>query len=244
MKINIRSSFGYLAFNAITLGLRLPDSKAVANYRQWSHLADLIKQLRINVFLDVGANRGFFSKHLRMSGYRGHIFSFEPIQEECERIRTLSAKDPKWIACEYALGSESGTKDFHVYATEGETVFSSFLPFVDGRNAGKTKSVEIRALDDVLFDLLRGLDAPRIFLKMDTQGFDRQVMEGAVACMPLVRGIQSEISVVPLYEGMTHYTDSLANYEALGFSLMDMFVVNRMPDGRVLEYDCVMARLD
>jgi hypothetical protein len=56
-------------------------------------------------------------------------------------------------------------------------------------------------------------------------------------------GIQSEISVIPLYEGMPHYTESLACYEQFGFALMNLFVVNWTPDGRVVEYDCVMARL-
>ena len=55
-------------------------------------------------------------------------------------------------------------------------------------------------------------------------------------------GLQSEISVIPLYDGMPHYTESLMRYEQFGFELTNLFVVSRTRDGRVVEYDCVMAR--
>jgi hypothetical protein len=48
--------------------------------------------------------------------------------------------------------------------------------------------------------------------------------------------------VIPIYDSMPHYIESLARYERLGFALMDLFVVRRKPDGRIVEYDCVMVR--
>jgi hypothetical protein len=103
-------------------------------------------------------------------------------------------------------------------------------------------SVPVRRIDEVLPDLLNGFVSPRIFLKMDTQGFDNQVINGVGNFLTQVLGIQSELSVVPLYEGMEHYTDTLAYYERLGFSLMDLFVVSRAQNGQIVEYDCIMAR--
>src|SRR6266571_2703573 len=100
----VRSLIVGSAYKAIAKGLRLPTPKLVRDFQQWGNLVDLVKKLEINIFLDVGANRGFFSKHLRMSGFRGHIFSFEPILEDYERIKQLGAGDDKWVACGYALG--------------------------------------------------------------------------------------------------------------------------------------------
>ena len=57
-----------------------------------------------------------------------------------------------------------------------------------------------------------------------------------------ILGLQSEVSVVPLYDGMPHYTKSLETYERLGFGLVDLFVVNRTKEGHVMEYDCIMER--
>jgi FkbM family methyltransferase len=215
----------------------------VADFNQWGHLIDLTRRLEINIFLDVGANRGFFSKHLRMSGYRGHLFSFEPIPEDQERIRALAANDPGWTVCGYALGAESGCRILQINLSNGGgTVLSSFLPLNGQSNSAPTVPVEIRRLDEVLPELIAGIGSPRIFLKMDTQGFDSQVLRGASGCLDQIMGIQSEISVIPLYVGMPHYTESLAQYEQLGFELMDLFVVSRAPDGRVVEYDCVMVK--
>jgi len=210
---------------------------------QWGRLIDLTRRLDINVFLDVGANRGFFSKHLRMSGYRGYLFSFEPILEDCDRIRTLAANDPSWTACCYALGSENATKTFNINFSREQTVLSSFLSLREPSNDTLTIQAEVRRLDAVLPALLADVADPRIFLKMDTQGFDEEVIEGSAGWLDKILGIQSEISVIPLYEYMPHYTKSLERYEQLGFALIDLFVVNRQ-DGFVMEYDCIMARPD
>lgn len=67
----IRSMLVSVGYKAIASGIRLPAT--ADNFNQWARLIDLIRRLKINVFLDVGANRGFFSKHLRMSGYRGRL---------------------------------------------------------------------------------------------------------------------------------------------------------------------------
>jgi hypothetical protein len=100
----------------------------------------------------------------------------------------------------------------------------------------------MRRVDNILPELIADVASPRIFLKMDTQGFDHEVLDGAKQCLPLIVGLQSEISVVPLYDGMVPYTESLASYQRLGFELMGLYVVNTTSDRRILEYDCLMAR--
>jgi len=238
----IRSSITGFGYAALANGFRLPTSKIASDFRQWSHLIDLIRRLDINVFLDVGANRGFFSKHLRLAGYRDLLISFEPVPEDKDHIRRLAKGDSKWIVCDYALGAKTEIKQFHINDCNSESVLSSFLPMKEAIGQSRNVSVPVRRIDEVLPDLLNGFVSPRIFLKMDTQGFDNQVINGVGNFLTQVLGIQSELSVVPLYEGMEHYTDTLAYYERLGFSLMDLFVVSRAQNGQIVEYDCIMAR--
>jgi FkbM family methyltransferase len=235
------SSLGY---RAVAAGLHFPDIAAVRVYRQQVRTLQLIRALGINLVLDVGANRGFWSQHLRMSGYRGQIVSFEPISANAGAIEAKRKGDPSWLAMACALGSEEGAADFNVVRSgpADETVLSSFLPIRNHTARTTIEQVEIRRLES-LWPMLRDLvPEPRIFLKMDTQGYDTQVIAGAGAVLDHVRLLQSEISVEPLYDGMTHYTDALRGYEELGFRLMDLFVVNRTREGGVLEYDCLMAR--
>jgi len=238
----IRSTLVNLSFRLIATGFRFPDSKNLADFVQWSRLIDLVHRLGVNVFLDVGANRGAFSKHLRLGGYSGRLISFEPIPEDQQRIRALASHDDNWRVCDYALGAESCRRSFNVNFSDDKTVFSSFLPIKQKVGEARTISVEVRRLDDVLPELIAGIASPRIFLKMDTQGFDRQVFDGAVRYAEQIVGIQSEVSVIPLYEGMPHFTESLSHYESFGYRLVDMFVVTRLDDRRVVEYDCVMIR--
>jgi len=239
--MTIKTAISYFAIKAISYGFQPPRSKRVAALDQLAKTIALLKQLEINVFLDVGANRGYYAKHIRDAGYKGHIFSFEPIKSDCEHIERLSSGDEKWKVLNYALGAENGTKQFNMVQLGGHTVLSSFLAIKDGIQ-GSIFPVDLRRLDDVLPSLIRAIEKPRVFLKMDTQGYDSHVVKGATECLNLILGLQSEVSVIPLYDGMRSYTQSLSDYHNLGFGLVDLFVVNRTKEDLVLEYDCLMRR--
>jgi hypothetical protein len=109
--------------------------------------------------------------------------------------------------------------------------------------AEREELVTVHRLDDVLGEIVPDLAGRRIFLKMDTQGFDLEVFGGIVAHRRLVHALQSEVSLIPVYEGMPHWTESLRVYEEAGFSVAAMIPVAN--DGlRVVEYDCLLVRSD
>jgi hypothetical protein len=57
--------------------------------------------------------------------------------------------------------------------------------------------------------------------------------------------MQSELSLVPLYDGMPHLTEQLATFEDAGFQVTGMFpVVFDRATMRVIEFDAVMVRAD
>lgn len=234
------------AYAAIRLGLRVPRNDHLAQLGQLGDTIDLLRRHGVTHVLDVGANRGTFARDLRRAGYAGAIICFEPIMEECARIDALAAEDPLWTCHRCALGAENATKSFNVMqqpGAGGSTVFSSFLSAQ--RDLGVSSHpimVEMRRLDDFLTELLPDLGAARIFLKMDTQGYDLAVFEGARGILAQVRMLQSEIAVEPLYVGMPPYTSALATYHEAGFGLYGLYTVHRTRDDNVLEYDCLMQR--
>jgi hypothetical protein len=67
---NLILSFGYAILRA---GVRIPDTPRIRHFSEQAFLCDLLRDLKINCFLDVGANKGIYSKHLRMMGYGGYI---------------------------------------------------------------------------------------------------------------------------------------------------------------------------
>ena len=86
-----------------------------------------------------------------------------------------------------------------------------------------------------------------MFLKVDTQGYDVEVIKGAGERIAEIRGLLSELSVIPIYQNMPHYLDALRFYEELGFRLHSLHVVSRVGNAigdEVVEYDAPMLRPD
>jgi hypothetical protein len=103
--------------------------------------------------------------------------------------------------------------------------------------------VSVRRLDGLWSRIADDLPEPRVYLKMDTQGCDLEVFDGARGCIELVWGLQSELSALPLYEGMPDYATSLQRYRSCGFEVSGFFPVFRDKETHLLgEFDCVMIR--
>jgi FkbM family methyltransferase len=214
------------------------------------HLLRLFAALAINCVLDVGAYEGDFAEELRRSGYRHHIVSFEPVARNYEALARAARGDPYWRVFPYALGERSGHADINVFA--GGTFHSLLAPSRFGRQSfgdklalvGKER-IEIRRLDEVLDACLEGISNPRLYLKMDTQGYDLAVVEGAGATLARVLGLQTEVALRPIYEHMrTTLVNTVPELQKRGYEVTGLFPVTRdRKDGlRIIELDCVMIQ--
>jgi hypothetical protein len=105
------------------------------------------------------------------------------------------------------------------------------------------ETVEVRRLDELFAQIAAPATHPRTYLKMDTQGFDLEVLAGASGCLDEVVALQTELSVRALYEGMPSWLEALTELRRLGFTPTGFYAVGRDSSWRVLEYDCVMTRL-
>jgi hypothetical protein len=82
-----------------------------------------------------------------------------------------------------------------------------------------------------------------VLLKVDTQGFDLEVVEGAVKVLDRVRALQLEVPAKRVYDGMPPLPRTLERLDELGFEVTGMFPVTRDRDLlRVVEFDCVLRR--
>ena len=244
IKAPIRNTFRRFGYAAVDLrkdvgtGMLLP-----------GHVKRTLEELSVNCAVDAGANQGDYSAMLRRIGYRGLIVSVEPLRDVCEVLAKRAAGDATWKVFNCALGDGDEIKQFNVCKAPN---LSSFLkPAKDMEDAvansdiARTEIVHVRRLDRILSEVVREIPAPRIFLKMDTQGYDLRVMEGAAAIIPLIVAIQSELSVVPLYRDMPDYIEALAYFRKLGFAPTGFFgVVGHRKTGRTLEFDAVLVRGD
>ena len=226
------------ALKAVSLGIKVPEA-LIERFNELTHLKKLLEILDINCVLDVGANRGQFAHELRAIGYAGYIISFEPVKREFEALSDSFRKDKKWIGHRIALGSKNEITKINV---ANLTVMSSLLESVGDRRMTGRQDIEVKRLDGIFSSIIEKIVNPRVFLKMDTQGYDLEVFGGAAQCLEHIQGLQSELSVQPLYKNMPHYNESLSIYEEAGFELYNLSVVNRISTGGLLELNAFMRR--
>jgi FkbM family methyltransferase len=217
-----------------------PPIAACSTLVEVARLSECLRELRINCVLDVGANEGQFATRLRRLGFQGWIISFEPHPEAFERLQKNHGKDRRWRGYPFALGSVHETRQFYLHTNSS---LSSFLrPLEEGATHTAAADIEVQPLSAILDGLVANIREPRIMLKMDTQGWDLEVLKGASSLLPRVDALLSELSVQPLYEGMTPFDVALGFYRDLGFTLYDITPINHRADGTVIECDCLLVR--
>jgi len=163
-----------------------------------------LQEFGIDLVLDVGANQGQFASAIRRGGYTGNIVSFEPLSDANSRLLQASDEDAKWDVYQCcALGDRNGEVEINI---AGNSESSSILPMLESHLSAAPESaylgkeiVPIKTLDETAGPYMK--DKRAAFLKIDTQGFEWQVLDGARATLPHIQGILVQLSLVPLYEG-------------------------------------------
>jgi len=196
--------------------------------------------------IDIGANIGQFASWVRASGFDGPIISFEPQPEEHAALTAAAERDPEWIvAPRCALGSSEGTAQIHV---AGNSQSSSMLEMLDlhkdnAPTSAYVDSIEtpVRRLDDMLAEL--GFDPTDALLKIDTQGFETEVLRGAPSTLPVIAAAHVELSLAPLYDGQALASEIFALFGAAGLELSIINDCFNTGDGQILQIDGGFTRL-
>jgi len=208
------------------------------------HLVELFERVDPDCVLDVGANEGQYAQLLRAHGYRGWIVSFEPVEGPFAELSARADEDAHWRAFRLALGARSERRTIAVAEV---TQLSSLrrlnryaaVELPGATEVTHTEEIEVAALGERWEELLEGIPTRRPFLKLDTQGWDLEVLRGAEPIVERLAGIQLEASVTPIYEGAPTFTQTIEHVFALGFGLTGTFPVNRDSLLRLIELDCV-----
>jgi FkbM family methyltransferase len=209
-------------------------------------IGELLKRSQVDLVLDIGANYGQYSLHLRKTGYKGRIISFEPLTTAWKVMEQRARKDSNWIAApKMALGDFNGEIKMNV---AGNSESSSFLNMHENHVLAEPSSryvsvenVAIHRLDDYLS--VNSLPGRHIFMKIDTQGAEAKVLAGADKTLHNTIGIELELSIKLLYEGQLLHEDMINLLAAKGFTLWSMYpgmVDNRT--GRLLQYNGIFVR--
>lgn len=210
------------------------------------HAIELINRHNIDLVIDVGANMGQFGIDLRNAGYGGQIISFEPITECYDHLQSIA--DKYWLIENYALGDTNTTEIINI---SNKTVFSSILNtsefgksnFSESIKIVDKQTIQIKKLDDVIHGLVNNLSKKKLFLKLDTQGYDNHVILGATDTLPYVHVLQTEVSCKAIYVDTPPFYETLKQLSKSGFNITGIFPLSQDKNTmELLEFDCILIR--
>jgi FkbM family methyltransferase len=183
--------------------------------------------------------------NLRRGGYQGRIISFEPGCKAFDALQKNARGDSLWICHKLALGDQDGELVLQI-AEASE--FSSFLPLTEwvlesdpNAQTRTEERVPVATLDT--FWPTYNLGQSRVLLKLDTQGFERQILLGAARSLEHITGIQLELSLRTAYVGQPMIEEMLPLLRTLGFELFAVYEGFRQSNStRLIELDGLFFR--
>jgi len=203
----------------------------------------ILRDQRIDLVVDAGANQGQWAREVRAGGYRGAIASFEPLAAAYDALAALAADDDAWTVQRLALADRDGEAQLHIAANDGAS--SSLLAMGEEHRRVAPRArytgdevVPVSRLDAVVLPL-----ATRLMLKLDVQGGERAALEGATETLTRVFVVECELSLVELYEGQALMGELVGRLAGAGFELWGLRPVFADPDsGRLLQADGLFVR--
>jgi FkbM family methyltransferase len=205
----------------------------------------MLNHYNIDVVLDVGANIGQYASELRNLGYKNRIISFEPLSAAFQKLKRNAAGDKHWNILNVALGERDGESIINVSENSVSSSLLDNLPQLT-ESAPRatfqaTETIHLQKLD-TLFEQL-GIVGKNIYLKIDAQGYEEKVLDGAVGCLDSIKGIQIEMAFVPMYADAIAFDQMRSKLNGLGFELIGL--ENGFYDkktGKQLEVDGIFYR--
>jgi FkbM family methyltransferase len=200
----------------------------------------IIKFFKIDVLFDIGANNGQYAVNMRKIGYDNKIISFEPLKSAYEDLERASFKDDDWIINDYAIGDKDSLGVINVsnnsFSSSILNMLSAHIDSAPNSNFIGTQEIAIKKIDSV-FNSFTNLN-DRIMLKIDTQGYEKKVIEGAINSLKNVLIIQIEMSIVQLYEGELEFIEMIELLKDKGFKLISLENgFSNLDSGQLLQVD-------
>jgi FkbM family methyltransferase len=191
-------------------------------------LTKILPKLSPTVCIDVGANVGEYSKGL-LECTNAKVYAFEPVRQAYETLSLLKNNYPNRVIIE-RQGVGAKEERLPIFYNENATAHSSFsqevqeIPYV---NSTASEEVDVISLDHYFGKI----DCPIDFIKIDTEGFEYEVLLGARELLLWRRpkAVQIEFNWHQLFKGKSVYTISklLEGYRA--YQLLPNLLIERDP---------------
>lgn len=192
----------------------------------------------LRTIIDVGANQGQFALASTKEFPQANIISFEPLPEQYEKFKFNLKKFKNVEIHNVALGNEPGIIDF--YRNEHSHASSALLISEEQKKAipetAKTTRIQVRVdrLDEILSK--RELHGATL-LKLDVQGYERNVLEGSANLLSKIDYLVFEASFIPMYKGEPLFEEMHRFLRNIGFELIAPVGFLEGKNGVILQMD-------
>jgi len=206
----------------------------------------LIGKFDIDLILDIGANEGQFVREIRNLNYKKKIISFEPVEDVHKNLINNSKKDNEWEIYEKCcLGEIDGFTEINVSSYSQSSSILNFTPLhLNAKPTAvkkKKEKVKMCKLDTIIKNI--DIENKKILLKIDTQGYEAQIIDGAKNFLNNVDIIICELSLYEVYEEQKLFKDiidKLAEYNFKIASLQNGFTDKK--SNHLLQIDAIFIK--
>jgi len=176
------------------------------------------------IILDIGSRGGPHRRWYPLKGI-ARFFGFEPDASECRRLNSAQYPvDAEFLP--YALGREDGkTESLSITRQPGcSSLYKPDLPFLKQFYYGpnleveREVSVQVRCLDGVREIQNARVDA----IKIDTQGYELEILRGAKDTLRAVKLVELEVEFSAMYTHQPLFADVDVFMRDQGFFLLGL----------------------
>jgi FkbM family methyltransferase len=234
------------AFNRLNISISRSEGEGYLFGK--SHLRLFFRKCHVDCVFDVGANEGQYRDLIRSIGFKGPIFSFEPIPELAEKLHKRAESDGRWIIEQVALDETIREAEFNIMLSSDFSSLKSPRERNDGIFSEINKSTRsIHLKTDILANYMikhrTKVRFFRPFLKIDTQGNDLAIAKGARNSLHEFIGVQTELAVRPLYNDQPTFRETIDFFERNGFAVSS-FLPHQTVFPFLVEVDCIFVNTD
>lgn len=218
--------------------------KGLVSKRKFSYASFKINRvLKKNIpelatIIDAGANQGQFALMALQFFPKANIYSFEPVPETFDILKRNLSDKAQVTAYNIALGSSEGHIKFykHNYSHISSALTidkTNNNPKYDG-SVYKEISVPVTTLDNISQEI--AIKGP-VLLKLDVQGFEKEVIKGAAASLAVIDYILIEMPFFSLYDSQPLFGELNQMLNDLGYEIYLPMDANYGADNKIIEID-------
>ncbi len=208
---------------------------------------ELLASVSHPVIFDIGAHHGQTALEYQRVLPQATIYSFEPFKESFEILKDNTRAYPNIHPINLALGNGEAVKKLHINQFSATNSLLASHP--EGGNTWgqnlldtlEEVEVEVTTLD--AFMRSRGINHVHL-LKMDTQGYEFEVLQGAEAALSSgkIDLIYTEIITLPTYQEQHQLDEYLRYLRQRNYSLFNLYNLSYKKSGELRQVDALFRR--